>query len=100
MVVRFPVHGVNVMTHQRNRERVTAEITLFHLMRLASERGRSVSREQAIAFLNQERAQEMWQHMMQAGLDFIACSLLDDAPAWNNLPRACDGGSLEILGNP
>ena len=22
------------------------------------------------------RAQEMWKHMMQAGLDFIACSLL------------------------
>jgi len=54
-----------------------AEITLFHLMKLASEHGRMVSREQAIAFLNQEeRAQEMWRHMMQAGLDFIACSLL------------------------
>jgi len=42
-------------------------------MRLASESGRSVSREQALAFLNQERAQQMWEHMMQAGLDFIAC---------------------------
>jgi len=36
---------------KRNRERVTAEITLFHLMRFASESGRSVSRQQALAFL-------------------------------------------------
>jgi hypothetical protein len=36
-----------------------------------------VSREQALAFLNQEgRAFEMWKHMMQAAEDFIACSLL------------------------
>ena len=79
------------MTQKRSRDRVTAEITSFHLMRLASERGRSVSREQAIAFLNQECAQQMWRHMMQAGLDFIACSLLGDAPAWSNVDRACDG---------
>ena len=69
------------MTKKSNRDRVMAEITPFHLMRLASEHGCSVSREQAIAFLNQESAQEMWKHMMQAGLDFIACSLLGDTPA-------------------
>jgi intracellular sulfur oxidation DsrE/DsrF family protein len=61
------------MTPKRYKDRVTAEITLFHLMQMASERDWSVSREQAMAFLNQERAQEMWLHMMQAGLDFIAC---------------------------
>ena len=69
------------MTPERHRDRVMAEITLFHLMQMASERDRSVSREQAMAFLNQERAQEMWLHMMQAGLDFIACSLLGNTPA-------------------
>jgi len=56
---------------------VAAEITLSHLMRLGNEQGCPVSREQALAFLNQERrAFEMWTHMMQAAEDFIACSLL------------------------
>ena len=32
-----------------------AEITPFHLMRLANEHGCSVSREQAMTFLNQEQ---------------------------------------------
>jgi len=53
-----------------------AEITLSHLLRLANEQGCSMSRGQAVAFLNQEgHAYEMWKHMMQAGEDFIACSL-------------------------
>jgi hypothetical protein len=59
---------------------VLAEITLSHLMRLANEEGCSVSREQALAFLNEEgRAFEMWKHMMQAGEEFIASSLLQSA---------------------
>jgi hypothetical protein len=57
---------------KKDRERVTAEITLSHLMRLGNEQGCPVSREQALAFLNQEgRAFEMWKHMMQAA-EFIA----------------------------
>jgi len=65
------------MTRKRNRDKVIAQITVSHLTRLAIENGCSVSREQALVFLKQEgRAQEMWKHMMQAGLDFIACSLL------------------------
>lgn len=65
------------MTHKKDRDRVLAEITLPHLLRLANERGCSVSREQAAAFLNQEgHAYEMWKHMMQAGEEFIASSLL------------------------
>lgn len=60
-----------------DRDRVMAEITLSHLLRLANEQGCTLSREQAVAFLNQEgHAYEMWQHMMQAGEDFIARSLL------------------------
>ena len=73
------------MPKKGSRERVIAEITLFHLMRLAKEHGCTVSREQAIAFLNEEeRAQVMWNHMMQAGLDFIACSLFPQciSPKW------------------
>ena len=54
-----------------------AEITLSHLLRLATEQGCPVSREQALAFLNQEgHAFEMWKQMMQAGEEFIARSLL------------------------
>ena len=64
------------MTDKKDRERVIAEITLAHLMRLGNEQGSPVSRQQALAFLNQEgRAFEMWKHMMQAAEDFIAGSL-------------------------
>jgi hydrogenase maturation protein HypF len=41
------------MTQKKDRDRVMAEITLSHLLRLANEHGCSVSREQALAFLNQ-----------------------------------------------
>ncbi len=65
------------MNEKKDRERVTAEITLSHLIRLGNEQGCPVNREQALAFLNQDgRAFEMWKHMMQAAEDFIACSLL------------------------
>ena len=65
------------MSEKKDRERVIAEITLSHLMRLGNEQGCPVSREQALAFLNQEgRAFEMGKHMMQAAEAFIACSLL------------------------
>jgi hypothetical protein len=68
--------GFKAMTDKKDRERVIAEITLSHLLRLGNEQGCPVSREQALAFLNQEgRAFEMWEHMMQAAEDFIAGSL-------------------------
>lgn len=68
------------MTQKKDRDRVMAEITLPHLLRLANEQGCSVSREQALAFLNEQGlAFEMWKHMMQAGEDFIASSLLQSA---------------------
>ena len=61
------------MTHKKDRDRVMAEITLSHLLRLAIEQGCPVSREQAVAFLNQEgNAYKLWKHMMQAGEEFIA----------------------------
>ncbi|MGA9393063.1 MAG: hypothetical protein WBV69_21715 [Candidatus Sulfotelmatobacter sp.] len=65
------------MTQKKDRDRVMAEITLSHLLRLASEQGCTVSREQAAAFFNQEgHAYDMWKHMMQAGEQFITSSLL------------------------
>jgi hypothetical protein len=64
------------MSEKKDRERVTAEITLSHLPRLGNEQGCPLSRQQALAFLNQEgRAFEMWKHMMQAAEEFIAGSL-------------------------
>ena len=73
------------MKKNRDRERVIAEITLFHLIRLANEHGCTVGRAQEAAFLNEEeRAQQMWNHMMQAGLNFVACSLFPQYvnPEW------------------
>ena len=68
--------GVKAMTEKKDRERVIAEITLSHLIRLGNEQGCPFSRGQALAFLNQEgRAFEMWKHMMQAAEQFIAGSL-------------------------
>jgi hypothetical protein len=65
------------MIEKKDRERVIAEITLSHLIRLGNEQGCPVSRQQALAFLNQDgRAFEMWKRMMQAAEEFIAGSLL------------------------
>lgn len=65
------------MTEKKNRDKVNAEITLSLVMRLASEQGCPVTREQALAFLNREGlAYEMWKQMMHAGVDFVTCSLL------------------------
>jgi hypothetical protein len=64
------------MIEKRTRKKVTAEISVRHLMRLANECGCAVSPEQALAFMNEDgRAFEMWKHMMHAAEDFIACSL-------------------------
>jgi hypothetical protein len=65
------------MIEKKTREGVIAEITLPHLLRLASEHGCSLSREQALLFINQEgRAFEMWKYMMRAGEDFVTQTLL------------------------
>jgi hypothetical protein len=64
------------MIEKKAKERVIAEITVSHLIRLANEQGCAVGQQQAVAFLNQEgRAFEMWKHMMLAAEEFIAGSL-------------------------
>ena len=73
-----------------------AEITLSHLLRLATEQGCPVSREQALAFLNQEgRAFEMWKQMMQAGEEFIARSLFRQCISPEGHSRWCRGHHAE-----
>jgi uncharacterized protein (DUF2237 family) len=54
------------------RERVTAEITVAHLIEFAREAGNELSIAQAEAFLNENgHAYEMWMHMMRAGEEFL-----------------------------
>lgn len=54
------------------RERVTAEITVAHLVEFAREVGDEISTTQAETFLNENgHAYEMWMHMMRAGEEFI-----------------------------
>lgn len=82
------------MTQRKDRDRVIAEITLSHLLRLANEHGCSVSREQAFIFLNKDgRAFEMWKRMMQAGEDFIVRSLLGQCTN-----PECSSDSISIHG--
>ena len=78
------------MTEKKKRERVVAEITLAHLRQFAGESGKTLSQEEAIAFLNQNgRAYDMWKHMMQAGEEYIKLTL--------QRPRT---GSLRVVQPP
>ena len=84
------------MTQRKDRDRVIAEITLSHLLRLANEHHCFVSRKQALEFLNQQgHAFEMWKQMMHAGEDFIARSLLGQSAS---LKYKSEGVSVHTLG--
>jgi hypothetical protein len=69
------------MTTKKNREKVVAEITTFHLTQLLQGLGRTLSREEAIAFLNEgSRAYDMWKQMMLAGEAYIKSALQSQRP--------------------
>jgi 6-phosphogluconate dehydrogenase len=56
--------------------KVTAEISATDVMQLASEVGMPITPEEAAELLRHEvRARGMWNHMIQAGRDYIAASL-------------------------
>jgi len=58
------------------REKVTAEITLAHLLQIARELGTTMDAAEVAAFLNEKgRAQDVWTHMMQAGEDYIKSTM-------------------------
>jgi hypothetical protein len=58
------------------REKVTAEITVAHMLQFARELGTNMSAAEVAAFLNQDgRAQGVWTHMMQAGEQYIKSSM-------------------------
>ena len=64
------------MNPKRERQRVTAEITVFHLTQFTRATGASLSAEEAMAFLNEGgRAYEMWKQMMRAGEEYIKNTL-------------------------
>jgi hypothetical protein len=64
------------MTEKKRREKVIAEITLAHLLQFAQEMGLTMTREEAVAFLNQNgRAYAMWKRMMQAGEEYMKVAL-------------------------
>jgi HEPN domain-containing protein len=58
------------------REKVTAEITLAHVLQFAREAGNNMNAAEVAAFLNEKgRAHNVWTHMMQAGEEYIKSSL-------------------------
>jgi hypothetical protein len=64
------------MTEKKKREKVTAEISVTHLIQFARELGQHLSREEAIAFLNRDgRAYGMWQQMMHAAEEYVKTNL-------------------------
>jgi hypothetical protein len=59
------------------REKVTAEITVSHMLQFAREMGTNMSAAEVATFLNEKgHAQGIWTHMMQAGEEYIKSSLL------------------------
>jgi len=53
-----------------------AEISVIQVIQLAAEHGCPVTRDHAVAFLNENgHAYKMWMHLMQAGEDFMKRNL-------------------------
>ena len=75
------------------RERVTAEITVAHLIEFAREAGDEISTTQAEAFLNENgHAYEMWMQMMRAGEEFIKSHINPQMPV--SVVRESEASSL------
>jgi hypothetical protein len=70
------------------REKVTAEITLAHVLQFAREAGTNMNTAEVAAFLNEKgRAQDVWTHMMQAGEEYIKSSLEHSTTSIHSLTR-------------
>jgi hypothetical protein len=58
------------------REKVTAELTMAHVVQFAQEMGANMDASEVAEFLNHNgTAQNVWMHMMQAGEHYIKSSL-------------------------
>ncbi len=63
------------------REKVTAEITVSHVVQFASEMGANLNATEVAQLLNQNGlAQNVWIHMMQAGEEFLKANLQSHVP--------------------
>ncbi|HLI62315.1 MAG TPA: hypothetical protein VKV05_02865 [Terriglobales bacterium] len=70
------------------REKVTAEITLAHVLQFAKEAGAIMNAAEVAAFLNEKgRAQAVWTHMMQAGEQYIKSTLASNRAGLHSLKR-------------
>jgi hypothetical protein len=68
------------MKQKMKLEKAVAEITVAHLVAVTQQQGRSLDRQQAVNFLNEEgRAYLMWKQMMHAGENYIK-NELEQAP--------------------
>ncbi len=78
------------------REKVTAEITLAHVLQFAKEAGTNMNAAEVAAFLNERgRAQAVWTHMMQAGEAYIMSDLAaKPVRIHNTTPPAAHAGSI------
>jgi len=57
-------------------KKVTAEVTMSHLLQFVKETGSNMTEAETAQFLNENgRAQDVWTHMMQAAEDYIKSSL-------------------------
>jgi len=64
------------MQPRRKRDRVVAEITVAHVIKLMQEHGKPLDQQQALDFLNEKgRAHAMWTSMMYAGENYIKSKL-------------------------
>ena len=76
---------MNAILDRNKREKVIAELTCCHLMLMANAIGIDLSRNEAIAFLNEDgHAHEMWRRMMKAGQEYVLSTLQDANPKPKN----------------
>ncbi len=69
------------MWPKKKRDKVVAEITTAHVIKLMQRQGKFLDQEQAVDFLNERgRAQAMWTQMMYAGESYIESVLAQFQP--------------------
>ncbi len=77
------------------REKVTAEITLAHMLQFAKELGSNLDAAEVAEFLNQKGlAQGIWMHMMQAGEAYIKANLERRVIGLHNVKQSTARASL------
>jgi archaeosine-15-forming tRNA-guanine transglycosylase len=78
------------------REKITAEITLAHVLQFAKEAGSHMNAAEVAVFLNEQgRAQAVWTHMMEAGEEYIKSSLAGKTTRIHSVtPPAAHAGTI------